>query len=299
MANRSIGLTANNLNDLEELNQFTSVVLGFTIRGTPLKDLVRMDIEEELYEAVDEEYFMDAVIKAPESDVEIRTAYEASTEFAEFFEQLRDSLRNILIDIETRETEERLITSDDFWERFIIKAANSLKTEQPYWDFKETLEIWKPHPRDKKKELEHKFAERIGGFANNEGGVIIVGITDSFPRQIVGIGPDLKSVENNMKNTRRIIKKYISYKSDFVRLHQVPIKDLDGSRKLCLAIIIDQTYQPVGVKVVDGNCSKYPIREETGLSWEDPGILTIKKINVKNDNHHFLNILRQFVYESA
>lgn len=288
----------NDLNDTARIEQLTNIVLGITKRGREVYELVRYDMEEELYGNLDlaDLYSIQSTIS--DDDIEIRAAYQASRDFAEYFSQLRISLEHVLNDIKKRGEIEQLSTSDVFWRDFIIKAYRSNKTEQKYWDFKETLDMW--HTKgDEKKVAEHKFAELVAGFGNSEGGVIIVGVTDSLPRKIVGIGPDLKSIENQMKYTREAILKYIKTDHDFFLLNQVNVPDNQGSSKLCLVILIDQTYTPIEVKNLDGKSYSCPIRSETGLSWSNFGELLLHRgRHVKSKNRNFLTKLNQFRYEA-
>jgi len=69
-------------------------------------------------------------------------------------------------------------------------SQNRIETQ--LWDFKETLEMW--HAKHKEKEeAEVKFGEQIAAFANTNGGVLIIGITDKPPRKVIGV-QDLESI---------------------------------------------------------------------------------------------------------
>ncbi|MCJ7529876.1 MAG: ATP-binding protein [Anaerolineales bacterium] len=202
------------------------------------------------------------------------------------------------MEIEKHQNEERIFSSDTFWKTFILKAHTSIKTEQKILDFKETLDMWQAPKGLGKKETKHRFAELVAGFANNQGGVIIVGVTDSQPRKIVGIGNDSKTIENEMKYTRSTISNYIEYDSEFVHLQQVVIPGENDNEILCLVIAIRQTRSRVGVKSLDGRSYSYPFREETGLVWKDPEKISSMKIHIKHNNYDFLNRLSQFILEA-
>lgn len=64
----------------------------------------------------------------------------ALDQFAEYAIFLRDSLRNILLEIEKYEAQEQKILSDEFLRRFVDAARNSPKQETLHWDFKKTLQ---------------------------------------------------------------------------------------------------------------------------------------------------------------
>lgn len=297
MANRTEEVSINDLDNLIKVEKFSLIVLGLIQRNWLTLDRVKSEIEYEEYEKIDPETYSGEELNIDLMYVHRRTAYDASHEFAEYFEHLRDSLRNVLLDIEQRETKDRLFTSDDFWRSFLLKAAVSNKTEQKYWDFKQTLDMW--HVRDErtKKEKENKFAEIVAGFANNQGGVIIVGVTDASPRQVVGLSGDSRDIENYMKHTQKVISQYISYENDFVHLQQVNVPDQNGVPKLCLVIAVQQTVTGISVMGGDGKSYSYPVREETGLVWKDQNTVGNKKIGTKSDNYNFLEVLQQFVNE--
>jgi hypothetical protein len=267
--------------DPETVQTCALMVLGLAVRGIPVVDWIKQDIAR----------------KTTEKVIQKRAARDAAANFLEYIEGVRDSLRNIQMDIGKRESLDRLYTSDDFWRSFILKAVNSKKTEQKFWDFKQTLDMWGRKPANEKNEKANKFAEIVAGFANNKGGVIVVGVTDSSPRQIVGLEGGPLDIENYMKYTSQTIRKYISYDKDFVHLQQINVPDQNGDNKLCLAVVIEQTAQVLGVSGVDGKTVSFPFREETGLVRKEQEAIRRSKINVKSDNRDFLLVLQQFVNE--
>lgn len=302
MADRYVELEKSSLNDPDTIKQLTEVVIGYVKRERAITDLVTMDMASDLFDSLadmDPEFYSQQKIRISADGVQKRAAGEAVNLFAEYCEQLRDSLKNVQIDIEQRETQDRLFTSDDFWRSFISKAAKPPKTEQKHWDFKKTLDMWHIKNDPEKSEKAHEFAERVAGFANNLGGVLLVGITDSPPRQIVGLGINSRDIENYMKYTRKVIGDYIEHNADFVHFQQVNIPDAVGEMKLCLVIAIQKTYTVLAVKGVDGRSYSYPFREETGLVWKDQNSIHNHKAGLKSDKFDFLGVLQQFVNEKV
>lgn len=297
MANRIEEVTINDLDNLMKVEKFSLIVLGLIQRSWLTLDRVKSEIEYEEYEKIDPETYSGEELIIDPMYVHRRTAYDASNEFAEYFEQLRDSLRNVILDIEQREKKERLFMSDNFWRSFTLKAAASNKTEQKYWDFKQSLDMWHVKDERTKKEKENKFAEIVAGFANNQGGVIIVGVTDASPRQVVGLTGNSRDIENYMKDTKKVISQYISYEKEFVHLQQVNVPDQNGVPTLCLVVVIQQTVAGISVMGGDGKSYSYPVREETGLVWKNQNTVGNKKIGTKSDNYNFLEVLQQFVNE--
>lgn len=300
MSDRILNIELNDLNNSERIERYSLVVLGLVNRyDKHIVDWVKMDLGLEIIENIDPENYPEKGIDIPVKEVDKRAAFEAVRKFDEYIKHLRDSLRNVMLDIERRELQDRLFTSDDFWRLFILKSAKSAKTEQKYWDFKQTLDMWHIKNEPAKSDKSNKFAEIVAGFANNKGGVIIVGVTDALPRQIVGLSGDSREIENYMKHTRNVINQYIPYDKDFVHLQQVNVPDQNGDRKLCLVIVIQQTVAGLSVMGVDGKSYTYPVREETGLVWKDQNTVGSKKIGTKSDNYSFLNVLQQFMNEEV
>jgi len=297
MSERIIEVSMQDLDDIQKVETLTLIVLGLIQGGWKTFDRVKSEIEYEEYEKIDPETYSGKPLRIVPINVHRRAAHNASHEFAEYIKQLRDSFRNVLLDIEKRELQERLFTSDDFWRSFILKAANSAKTEQKYWDFKRTLDMWHIKEEKARNDKANKFAEIVAGFANNQGGVIIVGVTDASPREVIGLTEDSRDIENFMKHTRNVISQYIPYDKDFVHLQQVEVPDQNGVSRLCLVIVIQQTVIGLSVKGADGKSYSYPVREETGLVWKDQNTIGNKKIGTKSDNYNFLGILQQFVNE--
>ena len=116
MADRTVDVVLDERNDIQKIKELTLLVLGL-IRGhePSTYDRLRSEMQYEIFESLSDEISCETDIKVPQRDLAIRVANEATFEFAEFFEQLRDSLRNVLIDIEQRETREKLLNSDDFF----------------------------------------------------------------------------------------------------------------------------------------------------------------------------------------
>lgn len=300
MGDRLTEVDKNSLDDRNMVEQFSMIVLGLIHGDRSVMEMVKKDLESDFFDTLanmDPEYYSGQQGTVKPEHIQRRAAEDAVAFFAEYWVEIRDCLRNVLIDIEQRELQERLFTSDDFWRSFIEKAANSTKTEPKYWDFKETLEIWHIKSGSEKDKKAHNFTERVAGFANNAGGVILIGVTDDPPRQIVGLGNNSREIENNMKYTRQVIGDYIENNLDFVHFQQVNVSDKNGVIQLCLVIAIQQTYEVLSVKGLDGKSFSYPFREEAGVVFKDSSTIRIHKTGVKSSNFDFLRVLLQFVNE--
>ena len=176
-----------------------------------------------------------------------------------------------------------IYNSDSFWENLIGNIIN--RTECKYWDFKQTLEMWKA-PSSLKQMKQIDFCEKIAAFANRKGGIIFIGITDKMPRKIIGAS----NLESKLQSINLIINKWIENHEDFFNIEEIILKDSYGIEKRGIAVIIAQTGEPVGVKNYDGFYS-YPVRLETGLYRENFSKIKKKKKAVMNTNFNFLNLL--------
>lgn len=177
----------------------------------------------------------------------------------------------------------KIIYKNSFWTDVVKDIIN--RTECKYWDFKQTLEMWNTSNLLKeKKQIE--LAEKIAAFANKKGGIIFIGITDKIPRRIMGVS----NLENRIQSISTILDKWIDYQEEFFELREIILKDSSDIEKRCIAIIIAQTKEPVGIKTLNGYYS-YPVRLETGLRRENFTKINKKKIVIPTTNFNFLNLL--------
>ena len=122
------------------------------------------------------------------------------------------------------ENEQLLIYNDQLWHNFIRKALNT--EEDLLWDFKKTLDWWNPDCADKEKK-QVQFAEKVGGFANADGGIIIIGITNAKPRQIVGF----EKIEERSRKINKIIGNRTNIKPSSCKMREIRIKNIKDEPK--------------------------------------------------------------------
>jgi len=193
-------------------------------------------------------------------------------------------LNNKWNDFNKFEDFQSIIYREKFWINFIANTINRIECE--FWDFKQTLDMW-----EAKKSLREikqiDFCEKVAAFANKKGGVIIIGISDKMPRNIIGIS----DLENKMQSIRTTIKKWIDYQEDFIILKEIIIKVNNSHDRHCLAIVIAQTEEVVGVGNLNGRFS-YPIRFETGLDRVSFNFLRKRKKIINKTNLDFLRFLK-------
>lgn len=176
-----------------------------------------------------------------------------------------------------------IFINNSFLENLIGNIIN--RTECKYWDFKQTLEVWKS-PSSLKQINQIDFCEKVAAFANRKGGIIFIGITDKMPRKILGVS----DLESKLQSINLILNKWIDYQEDFFDLEEIILKDSDGIEKRCIAVIIAQTRESIGVKNLNSYYS-YPVRLETGLSRVNLSRLIKKKKPINTINFNFLNLL--------
>lgn len=173
--------------------------------------------------------------------------------------------------------------NDSFWDKIVKKIIS--RTECKYWDFKQGLEMWKVSGSLKQlKQID--FCEKIAAFANRNGGIVIIGITDKLPRKILGVS----NLENKLQSITLILEKWLEYHEEFFNLEEIILKDSDGIEKRCIAVIVAQTNVPIAVKTLNGYYS-YPVRVETGLTRVNFSTLRKKKKIITTTNFNFLNLL--------
>jgi hypothetical protein len=280
--------------EAETVKRLTEIVLGLVnTLGTPVLSTAEYDIGSEIYEsaAYDEESASE--IKIPMDRVVRLASRLAFEECGEYFEMVRDSLRNILLDVDKFIEQRDFVNDDAFWQSFIKKATQTVKAENLLWDFKETLTMWHTGAKPETEQAKVAFAEDVASFANAHGGVLVIGVTDK--REIVGIGSG-RELENRLKFTSDVLSKHVEYSREIVRPRQIVLPDKDGNPKVCLVVVIADACEPVGVRDEQGRYT-YPIRRESGLTRVSREEVFEPKMHRKNDNYDFLRELYQFVHE--
>lgn len=290
LSDRYIPITVSTIDDErpEVIMRTTEIALGLRSRWGPTIGSVYSDICSDMADSIDPEYCSEFSI--PKEYLITRTSHEVLDELATTFEKLRDSLRNILLEIDRFKAQAELLTDESFWKSFIIKAMDK-EIENVLWDFKETLEMWHSRPEEKEKTA-IKFCEQVAAFANNKGGAMIIGITNTPPRTIV----EVDYLENKIKATKSVLMRYIKYSGDFVHFQPITLLDSEKTEKNCLVIVVAQTKDEIPVEGVSKGFS-YPIRLETGLERLDPNRINESKRGIYIDNYAFLLTLKKVIQE--
>ena len=291
ISNRSIrrlNLTTDE-GSVKEIKKTTEIALGLFQRGYTLNSITSR-ISEEMSNYIDPEEYT-GPISPPENKVIFQTSRRVLDDFSAYFEFLRQSLRNIILEIKNYKKPDELLKSEAFWRAFIKKAMDKYRIETPLWDFKKTFEMWHIRDAKPKKASQTKFCEQIAAYANADGGVMIVGI-ENAPRNIIGI----EDLENKVKSTKLVIRNHIKYDTEFTHLQQVLMTDDDGKEVSCLVIAIAQTKDVISVKDEQGRFS-YPRREGTGLERRDKETIIKSKAHVTKDNYEFISDLDKFTHE--
>ena len=287
---RRVPISSNNADeDLDVVKVCTEYALGLRSMYDYTIQRVYSNISYDKSNSIDPEY--QGNISVPERMLIVRASNEILDELATYFEFLRQSLRNIIVEIKLYTEESNLLNRESFWNAFVTKAMASSRVENQTWDFKETLDMW--HIKHKEREVAAtKFCEQVAAFANVDGGILIIGVTNNIPRQIV----EIQDIENKMKSTKEVIVRHIDYGVDFTHFQPVSMKSRIGPDQICLVIAIAQTKGPVAVKDESGRFS-YPIRMETGLRRSSHNAIKHSKMRVQDDNYHFIQRLVGFVYD--
>ena len=268
-------------------------MLGVRERGNLVYLYKYHEIGYEIYETLDPETTPpDYEIIPPEPRVVRRTAHAAYDKCATYFLEIRNSLRNIKLDIEKFKEQQGLCGSDEFWRTFITKASQAKTTEPQLWDFKETLTLWHVKDGPARRQAKVTFAEDVASLANTSGGVLVIGVSDK--RKIVGIG-DGRVLENRLKLAKNVLAEFLEYDREIATFRQVVLGEKRDA--ICLVVVISQACTSVGVGDGEGHYS-YPVRRETGIErvgrMDTPAI----KSHRKSDNRDFLVELKQFIRDN-
>jgi hypothetical protein len=298
MADRSIDINTAISTPKDEQSstilRLAEIVLGLSDSSSSAFDRAKMELLGEAYEfgAGDDE---GEPPRIPLDRILRRTANRVIEECIIYFSELRDSLRDIVINIGKREDTENIVNSDAFWRSFVSKATIQGRIEHELWDFKETLTMWHAANADGRARAKVTTAEDIAAFANADGGCLLIGIRDD--KTIAGIGDTERDGENRVKTLNDVLADLIQYPRQIWKVHQLLANGADGREKLCLVVIVARACEPVGVKGANGNYT-YPVRRGTGISREAPEKLRDARIHDKSDNFDFLERLRQFVRDN-
>lgn len=266
----------------EVIKTLTLIACGLALRGGYTRSHVMMELGAEMYDSDPENFDSQEI---PESRVVSRSAYKTLDKFAVFFEELRDSARNIELDIEKCRAEKNLLKSESFWRAFILKSKAPGRVERVLWDFKESLEMW--HVSGVRAQVD--FSKQVAAFANREGGAIIIGVTNTS-REIVGV-PDL---ENRMKATSEAIQRWLDYPRKVALVHFQPVF-FESGKTSCLVLAVAQAAGVVGVRGDSGEYY-YPDRDQTGLVCLERQELEYRKTHLKaGENFGFMRELEAFV----
>jgi hypothetical protein len=209
------------------------------------------------------------------------------TEFAAYFEFIRNSFRSIIMEIDRYKEQIRLLHNETFLELFTKKAMSTERIETQLWDFKKTFEMWECKP-EIKIEKEIDFVEHVASYANSNGGVLIVGITDDLPRRVIG----LTNLENKVKAAKTMIDRFTDNGTPTI-FQQVTLKNDADKDCNCLLIFVAQTAHVIHVKDQQGKLS-YPIRQGTGRERSTPEVIQAAKAQLPYDNYNFASALDSF-----
>ncbi|MHA2127792.1 MAG: AAA family ATPase [Promethearchaeota archaeon] len=199
--------------------------------------------------------------------------------------------RTLDMDISKYKLQKSLIYNEDFWIKFIRKSMEDNRIETELWDFKRTIDFWKITEIQKLSESKIKFCQQIASFANNQGGVLIIGISDKIPRNIIGL--DYDPLETRVRDLKILIKKRTN-NNNFVDIQQIKLKDKNNSEKICLIIVIAQTMKIVSVLRDDRS---YIYKKRIGTSSESvaPEEIRESKKTLDGDNFDYLSYLKSYV----
>ncbi|MEX0598227.1 MAG: ATP-binding protein [Candidatus Paceibacterota bacterium] len=286
-SDRQISIKENTPEENQELfKRIILIAFGLATRDGLTLDESKVELADEVSNYTDGVY-----PKTISIDQAIyRTIGRALERITQYFELLRDSLRNILIEITLFIEKKNLLSNTEFLTKFIEKIRIKERVENQLWDFKQTLPMWYT-TGDQKHHDEIDFCEQIASYSNKDGGVLIIGISNS-DRKVVGI----EDLENKIKFTTNVLGRYLEYPKDFVKFQQLRLKDKSGKEKDCLIIEISQTSEVVAVND-DGKYS-YPIRENTGLKRESLNQIESFKKSIVQDNFNFILEIEQITNQN-
>ena len=164
------------------------------------------------------------------------------------------------------------------------------RIEDDLWDLKQTLDFWNRAGKTEKKEAKIKFCDQVTSFANTNGGLIIVGITNDDPKKIVGVD----NLEERVKQIKKVIRQFTKPSKDFIRCRNVLIEDINNQMKSCLIVAIKQTEEPILVNHLNDEyiCKRRNNTETEIASYEE---ILRNKETINHANFDFFYYLKEFI----
>lgn len=177
----------------------------------------------------------------------------------------------------------KMLTKDDkFWKSFIEHTINN--SEMQYWDCKESFQFWKipTESKEDKSKNEIKACSNIVSFANADGGVIFIGISDKQPRKIIGV----ENIENKKNSLIDVLNKYSKNMSELINFHEFNCLNGKTSKKI-LILIIQQSSEVIELKLNETDY-RIPIRIAAKTIYKNYQDLKARPYTVKENNIEFI-----------
>jgi len=184
---------------------------------------------------------------------------------------------------------ELIIENNIFWKSFIVYTINN--SESLYWDCKKIFQFWKvPNKKKKaKKGAQIKACSNIISFANSEGGIIFLGISDELPRKIKGI----KNIEAKKNSIIDLLNKYTNNLAHLIKFHEFTYSNGRDSSKI-LILIIPQSKEVVELKLDNINY-RIPVRIGAKTDYKNYQDLNARKSSIEENNIKFIKKLSNLI----
>ncbi|RJQ08654.1 MAG: ATP-binding protein [Dehalococcoidia bacterium] len=274
------------MGEADQLRICTEWATGLRIRSSTTLRRVILDVSAEIADAMDPESYS-GPIHVPYHRVSHRVANAVSNNFVTYLELLRNSCRDLEIEIDKAETLVALFDNEAFWQAFVNEVVTSGRTEETWWDVKQALAMW--HATGNAKRLEEQdFCERVAAFANTEGGIFVVGVSDTPPRRVLGV----QDVENRIKHIYNSVLSRSDLAPPGIKVREVLLDDRVGLTRSCLVVGIAKSPTVVSVKDEAGRLS-YPVRRGPGMVRSDPDSIRQSKQFQKGYDWEFMDHIRE------
>ena len=279
------------LDEEDQLRICTEWATGFRIGPRTTLNEVTLDVSGEMADSIDPEAYSGPIDITYER-IHHRVASAVTGNLVTYFEFLRNSCRDLEIEIIKAEEIVAVFDSEAFWQAFVDAVVKTNRTEESCWDLKESLEMW--HTTGNAKRVkEEEFCERVAAFANTGGGVLVIGVTDAPPRKILGV----QDIENRIKHIYSSIFSHLDLTALALKVKEVLLVDDAGVSRPCLVIGVAKSPTVVCVKDKVGKLS-YPIRNGPGIVLSNPSTIDLSKRHQKGYDWEFLDHIRAIARSS-
>jgi len=140
LSDRMVQITANSIEeDQQTVKRCVEKALGLRGRFSYTIGEVHNSIMADIYDSIGPEGEWPTSDPVSKEMLLAQTSHKIFDEIATYFEFIRNSLRNVILEIEKYNDQARLLYNESFWGQFVTKAMADDRVETQLWDLRTHL----------------------------------------------------------------------------------------------------------------------------------------------------------------